>query len=478
MAEIITDIQQAQRSRRIGWLLLLVVLAINVIFMPREIWPSDPWAWRLEARSLLHYGRLWIDPDKIFGEPGQYFTLNPVDGHWYSKYGLANMLISLVPEKIQMHVEVYTRQPSVLVYNLWNIAISLLLAATLYKIAERYAAEPWRRFAYVMACMFATFLWYYQRAQGSEIYQTLFFCLAYECILRGLTRPRWVLMAWLFIGLLVLGRIFFGILMPVYVLFGLVMIARGQSPRKILPALILPPMVILLLLGWINNLKFGSPWLTGYHQWKPEDHLLTGSWMDGIYGLLFSGHWSIFTYFPVLIIALPGMRKFAADHRTDFALILATFLVTLLVLAKIPTWRGEWSYGPRYVLFLLPILSLPALSLEFGRPRVWWIIAGAGLAFSIWLQVEVNSCDFWFFYQIQQPLDKMMDKEIAQYFYDHPEGIIIRDLSSHRNDLDDSFLIRHLRDRIPPQNVERYRKVLIQYLDFTNLYWWESRDGP
>jgi hypothetical protein len=130
------------------------------------------------------------------------------------------------------------------------------------------------------------------------------------------------------------------------------------------------------------------------------------------------------------------------------------------------------------MLFLLPILSLPALSLEFGRPRVWWILAGVGLAFSIWLQVEVNSSDFWFFYQIEQPLDKMMDKELAQYFYDHHEGIIIRDLSSHRNDLDDSFLMRHLRDRIPPPNVERYRKVLIQYLDFTNLYWWTSRDEP
>jgi hypothetical protein len=34
--------------------------------------------------------------------------------------------------------------------------------------------------------------------------------------------------------------------------------------------------------------------------------------------------------------------------------ILAIFIVFLVVIGMIPTWAGEWTYGPRYVLFILP----------------------------------------------------------------------------------------------------------------------------
>jgi len=462
-------------SRRTGVLLLLVVLAVDLIFMPKQICPGDESAWRLEARNVLLNGRLWIDPRNLFGEPGQYFVRNDTDGHWYSKFGIVNTLMSMPTQKAELIVSGSgpVSVPTVtLLLNLWNIFLSLLVAAVLYVITGRYTRNSWRRFAYVLACLFATFLWNYQRAQGSEIYQVLFFAAAYECMLRGLAQRRWIVLAWFFIGLLVLTRVFFGILIPAFALFGFAMEFRHGRLLKSLPALVLPPILIVALLGWINDIKFGSPWLSGYHQWRPEEHLPIGSWSDGIYGLLFSGHWSIFTYFPVLLIALPGMKRFASERREDFLLIASTFVLTLLTLSRIPSWRGEWSYGPRYMLFLLPILSLPALCLEWKKQYGWWMIALAGLLFSLALQFEVNSADFWFFYQVQQPLDKQMDKEMAQYFFDHHEGIIIHDLSSHRNDLDDSLLFRILSTRLSPDELARYRELVSRELKDTNYYWW------
>jgi hypothetical protein len=461
-----------------GFLLLLIIAVIDIIFMPAQIWPGDAQVWRLETRTFLQFGHLWIDPRIVagtVGEPGQYYDFNPADGQSYSKYGIGNDLVAIPPVAMQILLsrdQPITLRTSTFILNVWNLLLSLFLAAILYQITGRYSPDPSRRMIYVLACLFATFLWYYQRAQGSEIYQLIFFALAYEFLLRGLQRPGWLWLAWLFIALLLLTRVFFGILIPVFGLFILVTaFIRRQPLRRILTPLLIPPILMILLLGWVNDLKFGSPWLTGYHQWRPEEHLLTGNWLDGVYGLLFSGHWSIFTYFPVLLIALPGMKKFATAHCPDFLLIVSIFAVTLLVLGKIPSWRGEWSYGPRYMLFLLPLLSLPALTVDFASWRVWRLVAVVGLLFSLWLQIEVNRKDFWFFYQVQQPLDRLMDKETAQYFYDHHEGIIVYDLDSHRENLDDAYLFRHLRGQLPPAQLAQYRDLVNRELDFSNFYW-------
>jgi hypothetical protein len=449
--------------------LLAIVFLVNGLFLPRQLCPGDQSVWRQEAESLIRHGHLWVDPQAAtMGVPGQYFVLNATDGHFYSKYGIVNTLISLPPMVVENMLSGQGPPPvqrRILILNIWDLILSLALAAALYHVTRRYSADPRRRAVYVLACFYATFLWYYQRCQGGEIYQALFFVLFYECMLRGLRQPRWLLAAWGFVGLLILTRLFFGILIPLFIVLCLL---QNHPWRRLLPIALLPPLLILGVLAWINTIKFGSPWLTGYHQWRPEEHLLTGSWLDGTWGLLFSGHWSVFVYFPLLFFALPNIRRFAADHRFDAAAIGLIFLTSLLVLGKIPTWRGEWSYGPRYLLFLLPILALPAIN-SAGSWR--WAVAGV-LLFSVWLQFEVITSEFWFFYRVQQPLDGLMDKETAQYFYDHPEGIIIHDLGWHG---DHSMLMTHLSEQLKPDQMAAYRRIVDQTLHNTNLYWWPPR---
>jgi hypothetical protein len=471
---------------RAGLLLLGIVLVINLIFMPARLCPGDATAWWQESRDLLRYGRLWVDPDfaRTVGEPGQFFVLNPTDGRWYSKYGIANSLMAIPP----LELDDLLRQggPSsaarlLVIYNIWNILLSLALAGVLYVITGRYCDIPWRRITYVLACLFATFLWYYQRAQGCEIWQTLFFALLYECLLRSL-RPaeaagRWLLLAWLFTGLLVLSRILFGILIPAIIfLVILSLMIRRQRWLRILPMLLIPPCVILALLACVNDIKFGSPWLSGYHQWRPEQHVPNGSWLDGVYGLLLSGHWSIFIYFPLLLPAIGGLKRFAAQYWLDTIVIFTIFLTTLFVLGKIPSWRGEWTYGPRYMLFLLPILALPALNIAAATSscRAWLPLSltAALLCFSLWLQFEVNRADFWFLYYLQQPLQGRMNSDLSEYIYDHHEGIIFHDLWSHRQDMDHSEFFTNLKDVLTPQDLTAYRQRASQIIARTNFYWW------
>jgi hypothetical protein len=477
-------------DRRAFILLMLLVLAIEVLSMPRQLCPGDPSAWTAEARSLFLTGHLSIDPSVVvsLGMPGQYFVANYSDGHWYSKYGIVNSLMSLPPLIAQHAIDGNVDMPDVRILNVWSALLGLLLAAAIFNITGRYTNSHWRRSTFVLACLFTTNLWYYQRAQGQgELYQTLFFTLFFTSLLRAMEEPRgpsakWLLAAWLWAGLLVLTRIFFGILIPIMVIVCCVTILRRrQSLSRSLPALLIPPMVILAILGAINNVKFGSPWQTGYEQWRPKEHLPTGSILDGLVGMFTSSHWNLFIYFPVLLVALPRWKAFWKSHTTDAAILTAILVVTLITLGKTPSWRGEWSYGPRYMLFLLPMLSLPALgfakdTVGIGR-RLALAAAACGLAFSFWLQLEVNTSEFWCWYQIQDPLQNKMDRDVAEYFYDHPEGVVLHDLSSHRNDLDDTMLFRRLKDRFTAAELENYRNLVQAHLAPVNLFWFSRHQG-
>jgi hypothetical protein len=161
--------------------LLLLVFAINFAAMPATWWAGDPSAWREETRSLLRDGVLHVNAQyaEHTGELGQYFVFNTQRGRWYSKYGLMNSLMALTPTALE--ATVHGRIPGVgeqsdlLIFNLYNILLSLLVCALLYRVTGWYTDRTWVRMVYVWCACYATFLWYYQRAQGAEIYQVLFF---------------------------------------------------------------------------------------------------------------------------------------------------------------------------------------------------------------------------------------------------------------------------------------------------------------
>lgn len=458
--------------------------------MPRLISSGDPWAWREEARSIVTSHSLAVDPSSVtfLGDPGQYFVFNPAKQKWYSKYGIMNSIMELPPTLLEVvHGKLLPHAaPNVLIFNLYNLLLCLLTALVLLKITARYTSRNWLRIAYVLACMYATYLWFYQRAQSSEIFQVLFFALGFWFLIESTSNraPRTLWLVWLFWGALIFTRLVFVILIPAIWITTAFAGRRSKNPsplRTELARLIVPPVLIFLLLACINWIKFGSPFLTGYHQWHADQHRVTLNWEDGVYGFLFSTRWSIFLYFPVLIFALPAIRRFAAEYPIDSVALFSAFLISLFIIGSIPTWRGEWTYGPRYMIFCLPILALPAL-LFFDRllanpPAIWqcWTIASLValvLGCSLYQQWEVNKLDFWTVHRLAGPFENGgMDLEVYRYFNDHMEGTIIADLERHKKDLQNSQLLQQLSRTLTPESADQYKEAVAKMLKETNFYW-------
>ncbi len=77
----------------------------------------------------------------------------------------------------------------------------------------------------------------------------------------------------------------------------------------------------------------------------------------------------------MLLPALAGWPFFWKRNRMDAVIILVLSVTLLLVIAGFSNWHGIFGDGPRYLLPVLPLLSLPLVSLlnriaALGRPAV------------------------------------------------------------------------------------------------------------
>jgi hypothetical protein len=79
----------------------------------------------------------------------------------------------------------------------------------------------------------------------------------------------------------------------------------------------------------------------------------------GLYGLLFDQFRGLFYYSPVLLFTLPGFYLLYKDHREETVLFAATFLIFLFFYSKWWCWFGGSSFGPRFLLPVLPLLTIP-----------------------------------------------------------------------------------------------------------------------
>jgi hypothetical protein len=263
---------------------------------------------------------------------------------------------------------------------------------------------------------------------------------------------------------------------------------RGINSAMVLILMLATAVVAITL--FFNWIKFGSPFLTGYEQWEADEVHFTGSYLSFFRDVFFSEQWGLFSLFPILFFSVPFIGRYCRRFRFEAAFVFGSLLIHMAMIGKLPIWRGAWCYGPRYFVFVLPLVALPALSFFdwlFSREanKEWQALgaaaAGGVLGLSLFFQFQVERADPFLYFRVSPHLnssvkDCLKDQDSINYFAQAHFGRINFALLKEREDVEKLWFMPKLRAECGGYRYEAFKVLLMHWLNRSNFYW--LRNGP
>jgi hypothetical protein len=506
-------------------------LTVNFVTMPRVAYLGDPMTIRAAAIHLVKRGKIGIDPKQspalhmFLGADGQYFFLNPKKNEYFSKWGVVPVLLFTPPVLVEdlLHgipvdfskpdgwnfPAIYS-DPFIFILNIYNLILGALVLFYLWKLSTLYTRKTSVSIIFVIASCYTTFLWNFLRGQSLEIFQVLFFLgffyhfAVFSRSQKNPDRAQWkhLLLAAIYCGLLTLLKPLYVIAFPWLWLFAALTVSRAGNTMEIIKRywheylyfLVLPTLAAGFLAIGFNLYQFGSPFETGYSQINaaseiPHVYFSYKFLSQSVWGFLAHMRYSIFWHYPLALFALFGAVSFHKKHPLESALIWALFLSFFFCFASSSIWTGEWTYGPRYLVFILPVISLPFIDtleiLLVNRKKTWGCMGLGGililLAWSAKLQMNVNSFPFLSHSSLQIEFNEFKNKEIESYFVNNHVGIFLGDFQSFRKKHRPFFPIEILKGELPPERqgfIPRMENYFRQNPAFQSNYFFFRETAP
>jgi hypothetical protein len=482
---------------------ILVVLIIGFLTMPAMEYPGDAVAVRIETVNFIKTGHFGV-PSVIasqFGDRGQYFYNNEKTGEWFPKYGIMNTLVyapAFWIEHLLARDGATSGTLKLLTLNIHNLTLMIACCVLFYLTARHFTKSEFASSGFSLCVIFSTFCWNYFRAQTFETHQILFLGVSLYAMIHTMrvlaagdnknytsaSLGKWLLLCALMLDALMLCKSAYVLLMPVFGVtlwaalrnYGFGKVNTGVL-RTILIAFFIPCIVGFLILLAVNQYKFGSLFNTGYTQWVREEHLFSGDLLKGLLGFLFDGQFGVFLCFPLLLISLFYWRQFLQRYPMESLLFLLSAAILLVINAYFINWRGAWCYGPRYLLPILPFVSLPLLMLlDGGGQRIWNISrifsispALILLLISFWMQTRINALPFFAYYQTESMLLPPAYVKLGEFLFQNSMPLICQELNNFKNTGRISEF-DELQKQIGPEQSERLREVMKKSL-LSNYYW-------
>lgn len=393
-----------RHSRQVAFGIFLFLFAVYLLTYSGRIHIVDE-AYMLAAAESLGKGRLDVNQVASlqfgFGGRDQLGAFGP-SGDLFGKKGLALSLGAIPPMQLP---RIFQGAGAVHAALLTNAFVTALTGSLLCVYLSQLGLSPAVSLVFSLVFGLCTLAWPYARWFFSEPVAALGLLLAVYGASRyhrgASAKLSPLLVSGFGSGLAVLAAPAGAIAVPAVLGSLLWSAARGNAARRLWSAakvagyycagLAIP----LLMLAGYNTVRFGVPWDTGY---RLSLHDFSLPLYKGLAGLLISPGRGLLFYSPVALLALPGAVAGFRKHRFDCCLALALVATWLVFYAKWTVWHGGWSWGPRYLVPIMPLLVLLAAEgwgLAKGRWRsVWTAVAAVVIALSFVAQVAGVSKNF------------------------------------------------------------------------------------
>lgn len=418
----------------------LLFFAIYLISSAGHFFSTDHVTVYRTTESLIENGSLAVPPiqDTVLGQ----------DGHYYSPFGLGQSL-AVIPWYLAGKFVEAISTPALKQYfggvqlgmwggtipiffvSLFNQFVMPLLCLLVFLFGLRLKFAPRVALVTTIVFGFSTAAWPYARDSFQHPLESLLLLLSIYILFinRDHLCYRHALLSGCLLALGILTRINLLLITPAIAVYMLSMLPTHQmtsavadtdisgNETRYLPSykqraqqiwytrinsrtvrytlfFFVPIMSMFAIIMYLNHVRFGNALL--FNAPSQAKGFSTPLWL-GLYGNLFSVGRSIFLYSPPTLLALFTFRKFYETYRAEARLFLAIVAIYLLIYSTYGFWEGGWTWGPRFLFPIVPLLILPLgyfLTNSWNK-RILVLLVGLGISVQI-LGVVINySYVYW-----------------------------------------------------------------------------------
>lgn len=353
--------------RAAGVALFALLLGWYVLTMSGHTYASDEETVLAAGQSLVSTGSFAISPDEAF-----LMNVNTgVDGRRYSRYGPLQSVLSVpfiaAGDALALVVPGYNE----LVLRLAVLLLPAIATAATAWLLMLWVAELGFsvRIGVLVGLLFGltSLAWPHSRTFFGEQLATFFLTLCGYGLRRN-TRLWWALAGAAAVGALA-TKVQTGLALPVLALYALAVCWQGNRQEfaralggRLLFGLLGLALPFGLLLAY-NTLIFGAPTNSGYGSVGAQAVAQHGNWRTGLYGLTISTGKGLLFYAPSLLLGLIGLGARPRQQWRESMLAALMLISHLAFYSNVDYWHGDGAWGPRYMVFVLPFVYLPAAGL-------------------------------------------------------------------------------------------------------------------
>jgi hypothetical protein len=354
---------------RLAWFFGMAVLFLYLATAAGRITSSDGYTVFLLTESMIERQSVAVPEGNAETGP---------DGKLYPKAGIGQALVS-IPMNIAGRVFAPLFPSGMRGFaeraatSLTTALAGALLAVITVLLFMELGLTPREAVVLALVLSFGTPIWVYAKIYVAEVLLALYLSFVLYGVVRlqnGASRGASALTG-LGLGLAALTKY---AVMPAAGILALPALRQWRHWRVVLIGIV----VFLVLLAtalWYNEVRTGSPWSTGYGRQGTASAFTTPLFV-GLYGLLLSSGKGIIWFAPIVLLVPAGLAAWWRKDRWMAVAVGAALILTTLLYAGFEHWAGDGSWGPRYLVPLIP-LALAAVAVrladrERGRRKLWW----------------------------------------------------------------------------------------------------------
>jgi len=355
------------------------------------------------AKQMATKGQIGFSEGELPNDPeADDFLVRGRNGLYYTKWGLGQSLVEVpflfihqalfkppLPGRLDQSQAYAVSEFMALI--LCPSILSALGCVLIYLLALRLNYS--KRVSILLSILygFATMIWPYSKSLMSEATLNVAILAGVYEAASYVAKPSKARLAasGACLGFALITKIMSLPIAVVVVFYLLATCQRRTTVRDLFLVFSPPYLAFVGIQAWHNFIRYGAVWQFGYDSGWGALGFSTPLYV-GLWGLFLSPGKSFFLYSPLALLGCISVKRFFRRNKAETLLFLSIAVVYTLPHARWCLWAGDWAWGPRFLLVIIPYLILPCgvfFEKWDGRSRLYRMASTAFIVLSIGVQV-------------------------------------------------------------------------------------------